>query len=173
LTHRQVGDCFAKIETARNLGAGYIQVENELAVAKLKYARWLDTVLITDAESGSIETDLQVASPEEAKIVKNLLGGIETAFNKASKAASKYLVQDATQNASNSNSVKVDNRVDLAARITERADRHQKNASLFRKMKWSLHDAKALQALAMMVSSQSDAFATTIVLTAISRSLQT
>jgi hypothetical protein len=131
-----------------------MQVETQLAVARLRYTRWLDTVQITDAATGISQSNVQVASFEQANVVKNLLGGIEVAFTKASDSASKYLVEEASPPTSGAASVNVDNRVELATRITERANRHQKNASLFRKMKWSLHDAKALKELASTVSSE-------------------
>jgi hypothetical protein len=131
-----------------------MQVETQLAVARLRYTRWLDTVRITDAATGTFQSNVQVASPEQANVVKNLLGGIEVAFEKASNSASKYLTE-ASQPSSSATSVNVDSRVELATRINERANRHQKNASLFRKVKWSLHDAKALKELASTVCSES------------------
>lgn len=153
LTSRQVSDCFAKIETARNLGSGFVEIQTQIAVAKLRYTRWLESVRLMNGEADNIQSHLPVASATEAEVVKNLLGSIEIAFNKASKSASKYLVQEPPPNAANTDPVNVDDRAELALRITQRAERHQKDANLFHKVKWSLRDAKELQTLATKVSS--------------------
>ena len=123
---RQVGDCFVSIDTARNLGPGLIQVETQLAVARLRYSKWLNTVRIADVATGDSRSRVQVASPEQAKVVKSLLGGIEVAFWKAKHWTSKYLAGEASTPTSGTNSVSIENRDELVTSIIERGHWREK-----------------------------------------------
>lgn len=99
------------------------------------------------------QSTLPVASPEEATIVKTYLEAIERAFKRAEKSTAKYFVGDTPPSASNANTgtVDEDRLAELAASLTLRAERRQKDASLTHKVTWSLHDRKSLQKLADVV----------------------
>ena len=146
------------MDIGRNLGKDYEHYALQLVLAKLAYQRWQKAVRFTEPSEGNALANVSVASEQETKAVKDLLGEIERAFNDAKTSNQVYEGENEPQLLNGADGSESGNGnkglADLEARARVVAKKRQKSVSILGKVRWVVHDRKAFQTLTERVGCQ-------------------
>nr|POF03790.1 heterokaryon incompatibility protein s [Quercus suber] len=126
-----------------------------LDLARLGYDRWCRNVKFVDVMNADFDKHLPVATTDEVKTVKKLLGSIRVAFETA-RETSKRFELDAKASTSEqpvvfNNGASHSATVQLADRVRTVSKQQQKAANIIDKLRWTLFDAKTLKELVTKV----------------------
>jgi hypothetical protein len=118
-------------------------------MAAIAYERWRKSVKLMDEEN-TTGVKLPIANPKEAQTVKDLLGAIVTAFERAEESTTQPMIKTPEPT---DRCVEVpDNLRSLRARHQAAVEKRQRSTGAWRKLRWVVHDKQALSTLTERVS---------------------
>jgi len=112
----------------------------------IAYERWRRSVKLADDEN-TAGVELPIANPKEAQTVKDLLGAIVTAFERAEESTKQPMFKtlkptDRCYEAPDS----------IRAKSQAAVEKRKKGTGAWKKLRWVVHDKQALSTLTERVS---------------------